>query len=320
MQALEAYALNVAPEVKAVIEAGLREHAAKSIAEAHAATALTAAEQSDVDHNALRRFRKLNPTLFYHRERQDPIDWMYDLEKLMDLAELPNEATKLAAMPLVLADRALIWWKGDEKSGTLPEYFTGEGGYKEYFLAHHSAPDPARKIRDQLDELKQTGSVSRYTAQFRSLMARAQMTDEEINHKYVKHLKEDVRKQVVLNMSAGLLPTFEKIADYAEKTDAILYENRRRNTRPPPSEAHRDSSQRYQTQRHNQPRYPPNNSDNNGAAPMDLSAMPPGEKLSPELKIKLIREGKCFYCRTGTHLAINCPLKQKHRSPNGPRQ
>ena len=55
-------------------------------------------------------------------------------------------------------------------------------------------------------------------------------------------------------------------------------------------------------------------------APMDVGALPHGERLSPELKIKLAREGKCFYCWIGNHLAINCPLKQQHRFPTVRRQ
>ena len=281
-----------------------------------------------VDQNALRRFRKLHPPTFSHREKQDPIDWMYEVEMLMELAELPNAATKIAAIPLVLVDRALIWWKSEEAHGTIPTYFDGEGGYKEYFLAYHSSPDPARKIRDQLDELKQTGSVSHYTAQFRTLISRAKMTDEEIQHKYLKHLKTEVQNQVYLGLAAGGLDTFEKLAAYAETTDTVLFNNRRRFNRPPPSEAHRNSrtyqdirnNPRYHVQRYNQPRYVANRSDANGVAPMDVGALPHGERLSPELKIKLTREGKCFYCRTGNHLAINCPLKQQHRSPNVRRQ
>ena len=164
MEALNALAQGLDPEVQAILEAGLQDHAAQALAAAAAAQAVTgAARYEDVDQNALRRFRKLHPPTFSNREKQDPIDWMYEVEMLMDLAELPNAATKIAAIPLVLVDRALIWWKSEEAHGPIPDYFDGEGGYKEYFLAYHSSPDPARKIRDQLDELKQTRSVSHYT-------------------------------------------------------------------------------------------------------------------------------------------------------------
>ena len=325
MEALNALAQGLDPEVQAILEAGLQDHTAQALA---AAAQAAAVEFDEVDHNALRRFKKLHPPTFSHREMQDPIDWMYEVEMLMHLAELPNAATKIAAIPLILVGRALIWWKSEEAHGTIPNYFDGEAGYKEYFLAYHSSPDPARKIRDQLDELKQTRSVSQYTAQFRTLISRAKMTEEEIRHKYVKHLKPDVQNHVYLGLAAGGLDTFEKIAAYAEAADTVLFDNRRRFVRPPLSEAHRNSranqgnrgDQRYQVQRHQQPRYAPSSSEYNGIAPMDLSAIPNGERLSPELKIKLIREGKCFYCRTGNHLAIDCPLKKQHRSPNGRRQ
>ena len=333
MEALNALAPNLDPEIQAIIEAALQDHAAQALAAAavaeQAAVAIEVDERNGIDHNALRRFRKLHPPTFSHREKQDPIDWMYEVEMLMDLAELPNAATKIAAIPLVLVDRALIWWKSEEVKGTIPDHFDGVGGYKAYFLAYHSSPDPARKIRDQLDELRQTGSVSHYTARFRTLISRAQMTDEEIKHKYVKHLKAEVQNQVSLGIAAGGLDSFEKIVAYAEATDTVLFENRRRFTRPPPSEAHSNSrtnqdsrtNQRYQlVQRYNQPRHIANRPDPNGVAPMDLSALPNGQQLSPELKIKLIRAGKCFYCRTGNHLAINCPLKKQHNSPNGRRQ
>lgn len=315
---------NLDPEIQAIIEAGLQDHAAQALAAAAAEQAVAEVDMdafNGIDQNALRRFRKLQPPTFSHREKQDPIDWMYEVEMLMDLAELPNAATKIAAIPLVLVDRALIWWKSEETNGTIPAHFDGEGGYKEYFLAYHSSPDPARKVRDQLDELKQTNSVSHYTAQFRTLISRAKMTNEEIQHKYLKGLKTEVQNQVYLGLAAGGLDTFEKIAAYAETTDTVLYNNRRRFTRPPPSDPHRNS-RTYQDNRANQRNNQHNRSDPNGATPMDLGALPNGP-LTPELKIQLIREGKCFYCRTGTHLAINCPLKKQHKqqnSPNGRRQ
>ena len=322
MEALKAMAQGMTPEIQAILDAGLRDHAAQAVAAARAAAAV---EPGAIDNTALRHFMKLRPTEFSHREVQDPIDWMYEVELLMDLAELPNEATKIAAIPLILVGRAKIWWKSEEARNTIPKHFTGEGGFKEYFLAYHAAPDPARKIRDQLDELKQTKSVSHYTAQFRALISRAQMTDEEIRHRYVKHLKDEVRQHVSLGLTTGALNTFEKIAAYAESADTVIFESKKRGARPSSNEAHRNSSanrgnQRYQVQHYNNLRSVSSRSDNNGAAPMDLNALPHGERLSPELKIKLIREGKCFYCRTGTHLAIDCPLKKQHRSPNGRRQ
>ena len=42
----------------------------------------------------------------------------------------------------------------------------------------------------------------------------------------------------------------------------------------------------------------------------------PREKLTPELKEELIKQGRCFYCRNPGHLAINCPTRPKQPAPN----
>jgi hypothetical protein len=92
----------------------------------------------------------------------------------------------------------------------------------------------------------------------------------------------------------------------AERLDAITYQYRR-------DQADWTS---------NRQRIPTNGRPQDGPTPMELSAIthpPPRrfEKLTPQLRAQLIREGKCLYCREPGHMAMDCPKKKMH--PNGHR-
>ena len=58
MEALNALAQGLDPEVQAILEAGLQDHTAQALA---AAAQAANVEFDEVDHNALRRFKKLHP-------------------------------------------------------------------------------------------------------------------------------------------------------------------------------------------------------------------------------------------------------------------
>lgn len=55
--------------------------------------------------------------------------------------------------------------------------------------------------------------------------------------------------------------------------------------------------------------------------PTELLQMMQGQKnvkgqLTEPLKARLLREGRCFYCREVGHLALSCPKKRQAREKN----
>ena len=89
----------------------------------------------------------------------------------------------------------------------------------------------------------------------------------------------------------------------AERVDAILYAHRIARSS---SGANASSSAYPATKSFRTP---------GGVAPMELDTI--GRKaLTDKDRDRLRKEGKCFYCREGKHLARDCPERKKRRGVN----
>jgi hypothetical protein len=145
--------------------------------------------------------------------------------------------------------------------------------------------------REKLERLQQTGSVSAYSHAFRLLMQDLpDMHEGDRLHNYMRGLKEAVSLQVGLQ---GPL-TVQEAEAMAETVDAILNTHRR---------------MRLGKGSYSMPTLRPSRNPG-GVTPMELDTI--GRKaLTDKDRDRLRKEGKCFYCREGKHLAKDCPDRRK---------
>ena len=151
------------------------------------------------------------------------------------------------------------------------------------------------------------------------------MSADEKLDRFVRGLRQPLRREVELKEPA----TIDEAVKLAEKLDSTQ--------RSVPS----SSSSAYSSRTH-RPKY-----DSDGPTPMDLNAMPdrapnrgrhqqsggqrpqhnraqsPGQqrqftRLTPELRSKLMQEGKCLYCREPGHIAVNCPKRSSQGNGRRP--
>jgi hypothetical protein len=179
------------------------------------------------------------------------------------------------------------------------------GQFQEAILRQFKFDDESRLARDILAGLKQTGSVIQYTREFRAIILRiSDISEAEARDKYVRGLKKEPRKEVLLRNPR----TLDEVITIAERLDSLL------------NAIDRDV----------------NNSSNaqdfgiipssDGQSQMDVDAIRFEETsdvntvgfnrrrfqpLNDVSRRELSRIGACFYCRRTGHMRRDCPARAR---------
>ena len=235
--------------------------------------------------------------------------WIFQTERFFDAIGLVADAQKIELASTYLRGPALTWWRsiyeGDPagRPATWPDF-------KEKLRAAFKPVNTAETARDRLATLKQMGPVRSYATLFRNTALEIPgITDDEKKDRFIRGLK--FRTQEDVRMRAP--DSFEQAVQLAERFDTLVHRNKFRDGGGPSRRPNYSSS--YM-----------------GPADMELGAIfrpdhkRPQQrsngnykqlaKLTPELRQRLIKEGKCFFCREPGHMAQQCPRRQERSQPN----
>jgi hypothetical protein len=238
----------------------------------------------------------VNPDTFNGDIKSDASAWLFEFDTYLAVAQL-DPAMYVGIAAVLLRGAAATWWRSVVTKGTAP---TTYADFKIELVKMFEVINPVKNARDRLVRLRQIGAVRTYTSAFRNVCLEIpDMNDSEMLDRYIRGLKDRVQQEVnVRNPS-----TLDEAARIAERYDSATYAVR---------------STGYNAPSSNRPTYAAA-----AATPKDLGAVqhvdnskPSYTELTPELRIQLIKEGKCLYCRKHGHMALSCPNKPKYSSPN----
>ena len=233
--------------------------------------------------------------------------WVFAMGEYFAVAGLSDDRQRIQYAGLLLKGPALVWYRTLVTEGRPPGYdwatFVQE-------LRQNFCPiNAVRRARDRLARVRQDGSLQDFVREFRSICLEIPgITDEEKLDRFLRALHPRIRSEVELQDP----DTLDKAIKLSEKFDAVLRGSR------VGSSAHRNFHQ------HPGRRY--------GPAPMELGYMgrqsggqqrgfssssypnrsSPGQhriSLSNAEKARLMREGRCLYCKGEGHIARECPKK-----------
>ena len=229
-------------------------------------------------------------------DRNESIDtWIFQIERYFELMGIrETDQANLAAS--YLKKSAATWWmveyRREETAGRDLNWDTLVQRLRSRFKPINAG----NAARDKLGRLKQTGSVSAYSHAFRIIMQDVpDMHELDQLHYYSKGLREEVAIQVGLQNPISI----QDAETMAERVDAILYAHR--NARLQASASAYPAKKSFRTP--------------GGVIPMELDTI--GRKaLTDKDRDRLRKEGKCFYCREGKHLARDCPERKSRRGVN----
>lgn len=271
----------------------------------------------DIDAKRLRQFLKLNPKKFSAEDKTDPEDWIYQIEVLLQAAQITEETSKLKVIPHVLEKAALIWWRmRTEDSGT--KIVTNFTEFKEEIINQYRQQDPALIARGKLKKLKQTGAASIYADQFSKLNIRAGVPDGEKQYWFMDGLKQNLRTKVEVKHTMKEFENFEQLVRYTIAEDNAMFLASRNSGKWSTSNGNKWHGGQARSSGSGGGGYTAHANDN---TPMDVDVYERIPKMTPELKKWCDNEGRCYFCREkADHIAKNCPKKRENKTPNGTRQ
>ena len=256
---------------------------------------------------------------FTGKKGEDLEAFLFQLKEHLETTRVLDNTLQVRVAGMALRGPAKTWYTyvrnpatpENEQVKTFKEFEDG-------IRAHFTPIDPIKIARDQLADLKQTGSVRDYTALFRQLNTRIPtLSEDERLDRYIRGLKPRTRKEVEIREPAS----YDDATRLAEKLD-VAFERAYTSDRCDRSDR---SDRRPQSTRHY-----PSRSDSSytaghssGSDPMILGTMQGPKKgpLTQQEKDRRKAMGLCLYCGDKNHDIDTCTLKPKGR-PNhfsGPR-
>lgn len=231
----------------------------------------------------------------YSGGMKDALPWVTTVETYVHINNVHGPDAVIYAGAL-LEGNAKTWFMAQQAQhgGALHAGWQSFDAFKAAFLAQFQEQFPADRARDRLANLRQKTSVALYAAEFQNLLIHLPHRDMGDNiHSFIRGLKPDIAKSVATLMPATLADAI----DMAIKADGATLQVLRMQRSP----------------------YAPRH----GPTPMDVNNIESDtdeEELAAlsatqQEREKLMKEGRCFYCKEHGHTKRDCP---KH--PNGQRR
>jgi len=229
-------------------------------------------------------------SVFRGRQNENAQDWLSEISEYFDLVNAtPQQRTQGAK--LLLRDNARAWIR--HLSAPMGHDDPWEH-FKHHFKARFENPNAKFFARSKLYSLKQTGSVTKYIAEFeKSRAVLEDLTEPEAMQLFLNGLKPKLQEHFAGNPS--LRTNLYNIMQIAESLDNILFKYKQtrtgfvmHQTQPAPTS------------------YP---------QPMELDVM----NQQPNTNKRFVNKQKqqdmtnrtCFYCHQPNHQVRQCPNKQK---------
>jgi hypothetical protein len=225
----------------------------------------------------------------------------------------PDDEYTLAFVTSFLRDDALLWWRRHcmEWPSDHPARIKDWTTFVQAIEANFRPVNQEARARDKLAELRQRGSARTYTREFRQLaMEIPSMPTYELQDKYIRGLKPQIKVEVEKSQALGLCQNLEEVIAMAEKMDTIISQQ--------PVEEPARRTLRFVGGRRpwgmGQPRgdVPPR-PPHLQPARMMTEGQARASGLTQEDRDKLREQNKCFYCKEVGHVAANCPKKNRPR-------
>jgi hypothetical protein len=256
------------------------------------------------------RIKPTTPTSYSGEASEDVDLWIWLVDKWLTSGRVQLELEKITLASGLLRGPALAWWRNRETQPAPPvDWASFRAELKQSF----QPINPVESFRDQLQVIRQTGSVLSYTTAFRNIVVNiTTMTDEEKKFRFIYGLKPRTQEEVRMRNPS----TFEEAAQIAARFDMVYRPKARHDTSgggyyphgPTPMELGAINP----TANHYQKSYPNGQRVNNGQRffskrPNGRRQDHRGPKLKYELRQQLYKDGKCYHCQKTGHMWKDCP-------------
>jgi hypothetical protein len=260
-----------------------------------------------------KNIEKLEKPVKFNGER-DAVNienWVYSVRQYVKALRLQGEDSVIMAVSF-LDGLAKQYWRNyteklekDKEAGASGDYtlLTNLDSMLELIRQRFFPSELAQDVRNQLEKLEQTTSAKVYSQKFEALLMQLPSSDyaeADMVDKFIRGLKYEVRKQVLLDGPVNLLAAIQA----AERVDGILFQlkNGGRN------QGNQGNQRRDFNPRHRQLNRQPRNADD-----MDIDAIEENRRNQGRHRNRDRGPVYCYVCGQEGHVARNCP--NRHRAP-----
>lgn len=266
-------------------------------------------------HAVEHRIKPTTPTSFSGEPKEDADLWIWLVDKWLESGRVQLELEKITLATGLLRGPALAWWRNREKQPGHPiEWATLQEELRQNF----QPLNPVETYRDQLQVIRQTGSVLSYATAFRNIVVNIPtMTDEEQKFRFIYGLKPRTQEEVRMRNP----DTFEAAVQLAARFDLVYRPKGRFDGGG--GGFHQDGAtpmelgainQNHTVQAHNsQRRYSNGQRVNNQrffSKRPNAQRQDRGPKLKHDLRQQLYKDGKCYHCQKTGHMWKDCPERK----------
>lgn len=255
--------------------------AATNAAQQAQTTATTAANAA---RNGLQIGIKPNKPEPFKGDRNENIDaWIFQFEQYFGMTAIPQDQ-RVAFAASFLNGRAAAWWRIKYNEMVNLEVETDWDVFLQNLRRQFKSANSELIARQRIRNLKQTTSVEEYAFNFRALLNDLpDMHPNDALFQFQAGLKPDIALQVGMSNPLNL----QEAERTAQNVDEIMFRHRQANHGRHFKQAH------------------PSRTPSSSATPMELGNVQVAP-LTADERERLRRDGICFRCRRGKHLARNC--------------
>ncbi|PRW58283.1 hypothetical protein C2E21_3113 [Chlorella sorokiniana] len=237
------------------------------------------------------------------------------MEHFFTVLRIPEDWDRIQLAVSYFTGPALDWWRSLEDSVDLRP--TTWENFKIELENTFQTINPVETARNKLALLEQVTTVRQYATQFRSTaLLIPGITDEEKMDRFIRGLKLEVQKETRFKTPKS----FDEAVQIAERYEGVTYQvqlPRTNNNRFNRANRYANGgASTSSTSTNYSSAVPFRNGGSNGPTRMELGAATAVNrqrrpKLTEELRMRLIRQGRCFFCREPGHIAKDCPERKR---------
>lgn len=226
------------------------------------------------------------------------LEWAHLAENYLRAANLyPHGPQAIWHISTFLEGDAMSWWRlySDEiRRGIKPDIGTWEQ-FRDILVETFQEFNHETEIRDRYQALRQTGSVAKYTAEFRSLVVELKdETEAQRVYQFLKGLKSEIQARTRTQKPTSLTQAMD-IADEADRANTHSMRAGRFGGAVNWNRGRQDRTAVVA---------------DSGPRPMQVGAVRQSAQRGPTLseaeRQRLMREERCFKCKRKGHLAREC--------------